>query len=162
MNVSEIMVKMIEYSKGNLHDINHFLKVYAYARTIAECEQVSSGVREKAELAAIIHDIACPLCREKYGNTNGKYQEQEGMVLAREFLADCGVPEDVSERVVYLVGHHHTPQAVDGMDYQILLEADYLVNADEMHFSDDNIRNADEKLFRTAAGKSLLKEIYGK
>ncbi len=162
MNVSEIMVKMIEYSKGNLHDINHFLKVYAYARTIAECEQVSSGVKEKAELAAIIHDIACPLCREKYGNTNGKYQEQEGMVLAREFLADCGVPEDVSERVVYLVGHHHTPQAVDGMDYQILLEADYLVNADEMHFSDDNIRNADEKLFRTAAGKSLLKEIYGK
>ena len=162
MDVSEIMVKMIEYSEGNLHDINHFLKVYAYTRTIAECEQVDSGLKETAEIAAILHDIACPLCREKYGNTNGKYQEKEGVILARKFLMDSGVPEEVSERVIYLVGHHHTPQAVDGMDYQILLEADYLVNADEMHFSDENVRNAEEKLFRTVTGKKLLKAIYGK
>ena len=32
MTVSEIMVKMVKYSKGNLHDINHFMKVYAYAK----------------------------------------------------------------------------------------------------------------------------------
>lgn len=162
MNVSEIMAKMIAYSEGNLHDINHFLKVYAYAGTIAELEGVSVKEKETAEIAAIIHDIACPLCREKYGNTNGKYQEREGIILAREFLADTGLPEDMSERIVYLVGHHHTPQEVDGIDYQILLEADYLVNVDEMHFSDENIRNAEEKLFQTASGKELLKAIYGK
>ena len=33
------------------------------------------------EAVAITHDIACPLCRKKYGNTNGKYQEQEGALL---------------------------------------------------------------------------------
>ena len=123
MNVSEIMVKMIAYSEGNLHDINHFLKVHAYAEMIAECEAVSREVRQTAEIAAIVHDIACPLCREKYGNTNGKYQETEGIPLTRAFLADTGLSEAVAERVVYLVGHHHTPQAVDGPDYQILLEA---------------------------------------
>lgn len=25
---------------------------------------------------AIVHDISCPLCREKYGDKNGKKQEQ--------------------------------------------------------------------------------------
>ena len=38
MNVSQIMCKMIAYSQGNHHDINHLMKVYAYARTIGVCE----------------------------------------------------------------------------------------------------------------------------
>ena len=72
MNVQEIMCRMIEYSHGNHHDINHFMKVYAFAETIAACEQLSPRVREITGIAAITHDIACPLCRKKYGNTNGK------------------------------------------------------------------------------------------
>ena len=40
MTVSEIVKKMIDYSKGNLHDINHFMKVYAYAKVIGECENL--------------------------------------------------------------------------------------------------------------------------
>jgi hypothetical protein len=35
------------------------------------------------------------------------------------------------DRVAFLVGHHHTFTGVDGIDWQILLEADYLVNASE-------------------------------
>lgn len=30
MTVAEVIKKMVEYSKGDLHDINHFMKVYAY------------------------------------------------------------------------------------------------------------------------------------
>ena len=41
MKVSEIARKMIEYSDGNIHDINHFMKVYAYAKTIGECEELN-------------------------------------------------------------------------------------------------------------------------
>ncbi len=29
MTVAEVVRKMVEYSKGDLHDINHFMKVYA-------------------------------------------------------------------------------------------------------------------------------------
>ena len=36
MTVAEVVRKMVEYSKGDLHDINHFMKVYAYAKTIGE------------------------------------------------------------------------------------------------------------------------------
>ena len=45
MIVSEISTKMIEYSKGNLHDINHFMKVYAYAKTIGECEKLDNDTQ---------------------------------------------------------------------------------------------------------------------
>lgn len=160
MDSAHIILKMIGFSNGNLHDINHFLKVYAYAKTIADCEKLSDKERQIIEIAAVIHDIACPLCREKYGNTDGKNQEAEGAVLAREFLKDAGLTEDMEERIVFLVGHHHTLQNIDGMDYQILIEADYLVNADEAGYSEANIQNMMDTVFRTETGKMLLKSVY--
>lgn len=160
MTVSEIMVKMIAQSNGNLHDICHFMKVYAYAKTIAECEKITSEEQKTVEIAAILHDIACPLCREKYGNTNGKLQEKEGIILAREFLEGSGLPDEMIERIVFLVGHHHTLRGVDGIDYQILLEADYLVNAEESGYDKNNLQNALDCLFRTETGKRLLKLTF--
>lgn len=160
MNASEVAAKMIEYSNGNLHDINHFMKVYAYAKTIGECEKLDSKTQTTLEVAAILHDIACPLCREKYGNTNARCQETEGAILAEAFLKDMGYPHALIERVVFLVGHHHTLKDIEGMDYQILLEADYLVNADEGKQSEENIRNVMERIFQTKTGISLLKSMY--
>jgi uncharacterized protein len=160
MMISEITTKMIEYSKANLHDINHFMKVYAYAKIIGECEKLDKNTQTVLEAAAIVHDIACPLCREKYGNTNGKYQEKEGEILAAEFLKDTGYSEEFINRVIFLVGHHHTLTDITGLDYQILIEADYIVNADESNYSKANINNAMEKNFKTPTGISLLKSIY--
>lgn len=161
MTSSEIAKQMIAFSRGNLHDIQHFLKVFAYARIIGESEKLSGQEQLTLEIAALLHDIACPLCREKYGNTNGRYQEKEGMILAEQFLRDLLLPDGVRDRVVFLVGHHHTYTGVDGPDYQILLEADYLVNADESQYSRENIRGAGERIFRTETGRFLLQSVYG-
>lgn len=161
MTISEIMQKMIIYSKGNLHDINHFLKVWSFAKTIGEAENTDPDTQFILEAAAITHDIACPLCREKYGNTNGKNQEREGELLVREFFDGSGLPREQIERMAYLVAHHHTLSGIDGRDYQILIEADYLVNADESGFSKENIRNFCEKIFKTDTGIKILKAIYG-
>ena len=38
MTVSQIMEKMIAFSEGNIHDIDHFIRVWTYARTIGELE----------------------------------------------------------------------------------------------------------------------------
>ena len=100
MTVAEAMQKMILLSDANFHDINHFLKVHAYALTIGACEGLSQAQRYTLELAAIVHDIACPLCREKYGNTNGNYQQLEGASLTREFFAGTEVPAEQLERIV--------------------------------------------------------------
>ena len=78
--------KMIGFYQGNLRDIEHFLKVWAYAKTIGEQESVDENTQEVLELAAVVHDISCPLCREKYGNTNGKNQELESEPLVKEFF----------------------------------------------------------------------------
>lgn len=161
MNVSEIMKEMVKYSEGNLHDINHFMKVYTYAKMIGECEKLSENEQTIVEIAAIVHDIACPLCREKYGNTNGKYQEEEeGIILTREFLAHKGLSDEIIERVAFLVGHHHTLTDIKGLDYQVLIEADYLVNADESNYSKENIENFMNKVFKTQTGIDLLKSVY--
>ena len=160
MTVAALTQKMIDYSHGNLHDIAHFLKVWAYAKTIGEQEGLDPETQKTVEIAALVHDIACPLCREKYGAALGKHQEREGMILAREFLADAGLSPQMLERVVYLVGHHHTLTDVQGVDYQILLEADYLVNASESGYPQENIRRALKTLFRTKTGSGLLKSAY--
>ena len=92
-------------------------------------------MRRTKEVAAVIHDIACPLCRQKYGNADGKNQEKESEPLVRAFLTDTGLDDKQIDRVAYLVSHHHTVAGIDGLDYQILIEADYIVNAMENMYS---------------------------
>ncbi len=160
MLVDQIMEKMIYYSNGNLHDINHFMKVTSFARLIGENENLDKDTLETLIISAIVHDIACPLCREKYGNTNGKYQEMEGPALVRELLDEFQLGDEKVERICFLVGHHHTYSNVDGLDYQILLEADFLVNIDESHMDEETIENVRKNVFKTKTGLSLIKNIY--
>ena len=110
MTVNDMICKMIAQAGGNKHDIAHFLKVYTYARLIGEKEQLDVRTQETLEITAVIHDIACPLCREKYGNASGKHQEQESAPLVEAFLEDTGVDEAMKERISYLVCHHHRYQ----------------------------------------------------
>lgn len=160
MIVSSAIEKMIAFYQGNRHDINHFLKVWAFAQTIGEQEGLDDQTQLTLELAAVVHDIACPLCRQKYGNANGKYQELESPPLVEGFFADMPVERDMAERISWLVVHHHTYTHVDGLDYQILLEADFLVNADEGGLARAAIENMRQSVFRTGAGIRLLDSIY--
>ena len=159
MNISQIMEKMIAFSNGNLHDMNHLMCVWTYAKIIGELEGLDRRTQETLEIAAITHDIACPLCREKYGNTNGKYQEHEGIPLVRAFLSDTGLSPEQIERVAYLVGHHHTYINVDGADYQILLEADYIANASENSFSRQSIETFLRRVTKTESGIRLARSV---
>ncbi len=153
--------KMIHFYDGSLHDIEHFLKVWGYAKTIGELEQLDPETQEILELAAITHDIACPLCRQKYANTAGPNQEKEGMPLTQKFYEELGVEQEKIDRIVYLVGHHHTITDVDGADYQILLEADFLVNACESQYTTEVILAFRKNVFRTKNGTALLNTMYG-
>ena len=161
MTIPEIMEKMIAFSEGNVHDIDHLIRVWTYAKTIGELEGLDRETQFILEAAAVTHDIACPLCREKYGNTDGKHQEKEGEPMVREFLVDAGIPKDQLDRIAFLVGHHHTFSAIDGMDYQILVEADYLANATENGYSRENAANFMKKIMRTESEKRILQSIYG-
>lgn len=159
MQISEIMEKMIAFSEGNIHDIDHLIRVWSYAKTIGELEKLDAWTQYILEAAAIVHDIACPLCREKYGNTNGKLQETEGARMVYEFFSGTGLSAEQIDRISFLVGHHHTYTDVDGLDYQILLEADYIANASENGYSSKNVTNFIEKIMRTASGRRLAQLV---
>lgn len=160
MLISTAITKMIDFYEGNIHDIDHFLKVWALAKTIGEQEGLDNTTQEILEMAAVVHDIACPLCRKKYGNTNGKHQEEESAPLVDAFFAELPAETLNVDRIRWLVEHHHTYTDVNGMDYQILLEADFLVNAGESGYMETVIENARQNIFRTATGIRLLEHMY--
>lgn len=160
MIVATATQKMIEFYKSSIHDIDHFLKVWAMAKTIGELEGLDKHTQEVLELAAVLHDISCPLCREKYGDTNGKNQELESPPLVAAFFAGLPVERGDVERISWLVAHHHTYTNIDGLDHQILLEADFLVNAGESGYARSAIENFRQHVFRTSAGMGLLDSMY--
>jgi hypothetical protein len=158
--LSELILAMTEYERGVPHRVGHFLKVYAFAKTIGETERLSAGTRFVLETAALVHDIGIKSSLAKYGNSGGKNQELEGGPVARDLLVRLGFPVEVTDRVVFLVEHHHTYTDVDGLDYRILLEADFLVNMLEEAMSVEAIRAVYGKIFQTACGKRLCEAMY--
>ena len=161
MENAKLIRQMIAFDHGSTHDVEHFLKVYAYARTIGKLTGLDEETQRILEIASIVHDIACPLCREKYGRADGRLQEQESEPILRDFLAGYNLPEKVLERVIFLVCHHHTITGVDGLDWRILLEADFLVNAQENGMTAQQMDSAREAFFRTEAGCEMLRWARG-
>ena len=158
--INKLHLAMIELYQGDAKRIQHFCKVHSYAKLIAEMEKVDAETLFILETAALTHDIGIHLCEEKYGNSNGKLQEKEGPAIAEKLLADLGFSKEVSERVQYLIAHHHTYNNIDGIDYQILVEADFLVNMYEDELSEEARQNAYRNIFRTEAGKKICREMY--
>ncbi|MBQ3080250.1 MAG: phosphohydrolase [Clostridia bacterium] len=158
--ISRMTEAMIHFYKGSVRDIEHFLKVHAYARLIGRLEGLDRETQDILEMAAVVHDISCPILRERFGNANGKLQEEMSGEILAPFLDAFEIPMEVKERLLFLVSHHHTVTSVDGMDYQILLEADFLVNAKEGNMTKDAIQAFCDHTVKTAAGKRLFDSMY--
>ena len=158
--LNELMMKMIEFDYGDPKRIQHFIKVHSFSKLIGEKEELDAHTLFVLEAASILHDIGIRVSEEKYGFQNGKLQEQEGPAAAREMLTNLGFDKKFIDRVCYLVGHHHTYTDIDGIDYQILIEADFLVNLYEDHLSKNTADSVCEKIFKTQSGKQICKLMF--
>jgi hypothetical protein len=158
--LARLIDAMTEHECGVPHRVGHFLKVRGYAKAIGELENLPEDTLFILETAAIVHDIGIKPSLEKYGSSAGKYQEREGGAAARAMLGGLGFEPQVVERAVFLVEHHHTYTGVDGPDYQILLEADFLVNMHEEEMTRPAIEAACRNVFRTATGKRFCERLY--
>ena len=67
----------------------------------------------------------------------------------------------IIERVCFLVAHHHTYSNIDGIDYQILVEADFLVNLYEENVSKNAVDSAYNRVFKTETGRRLCRTMFG-
>lgn len=160
LSIPVLIQKATAFDHGDARRIQHFLKVYAYADMIGKLEHLPEEVQETLTAAAVLHDIGIHAAEEKYGSASGHYQEIEGPAPARTILESMQAPNALIDRVCYLIAHHHTYHDIDGMDYQILLEADFLVNAYEDQLSKDAICTFRNNIFRTASGTSLLNTTF--
>lgn len=159
--LNKLHCAMIELYSGDPRRIQHFCKVHSYAKLIAELEKVDKETLFIVETAALTHDIGIHFCEEKYGACGGKLQEKEGPAIAKKLLEELGFDNSVIERAAYLIAHHHTYDNIDGIDYQILVEADFLVNINEDGLSLDAAETAYIKIFKTEAGRKICREMFG-
>ncbi len=157
---SRILKEMVRYNEGDPKRVQHALKVYAFAKSIGELEGLDENMMEILELAAILHDIGIRNSERKYGSSSGKCQELEGPPVAEAILLEAGIPRAVIDRVCFLIGHHHTYTEISGSDYQILVEADFLVNLYEDGMAEAQARSVLQKYFKTETGKEYLSEMY--
>lgn len=158
--IDMLEIKMMEFNQQDPKRIQHLMKVHRYAQLIGHMEKLDEHTQFLTECAALVHDIGIRPAEEKYGSCTGRLQEQEGPAYARRLLSEMNFCEADIERICYLVGHHHTYTNMDGMDYQILVEADFLVNLYEDNLGQDAIRSAYHRIFRTESGKTLCRITY--
>lgn len=157
---SIIINEMIRYYAKDPRRVNHFLKVFSFAKSIGDIEKLNEETQDILEVAAIMHDIGIKISEEKYNSSAGSYQEIEGPPVAREMLSKFKFDENFIDRVCYLIGHHHTYSEIDGIDYQILIEADFLVNIYEDEIKETQIQSIKEKYFKTKSGTEFLIDLY--
>jgi hypothetical protein len=129
--INNVLNAMITYYAGDARRVNHFLKVYGFAKTIGAMEGLDNAAQQILEIAALTHDIGIKNSEIKHGSSGGEYQQIEGPPEAMKMLEALGVDGVIIARVCWLIAHHHTYSNIDGIDYQILVEADFIVNSFE-------------------------------
>ncbi|MFZ5966226.1 MAG: HD domain-containing protein [Bacillota bacterium] len=153
----KVIEEMKKVFKDVPYGIEHTLKVLKNAEDIMEEEHVREEERERISMVAILHDIGAIEAQIKYGSMEGKYQEKEGPPIARKILENTAYPSKDIDRICYIIGNHHSPSKIDGLDFQIQWEADLLENLTAMDIQKEQqkIKECIEENFRTATGKKI-------
>ncbi len=134
----------------------HTLRVLENAVILLDGEKIEGEQRETAMMAAALHDIGVLEAERKYGSMDGPYQEKEGAILARQILEKMEVDPAQVERICFLVGHHHTPTMIDGIDFRVLWEADLLENlAHGEKKNGQELESLIEVHFQTETGRQM-------
>lgn len=158
--IAKVTLAMMQKNCGDIRRIEHTLKVFAYAQQLGIAESLDAQTLEVLELTALLHDIGIHVAEKKYGVSSAHHQEVEGPPVAHEILTSLNFKPEVVERICFIISKHHTFTAVDGIDFQLLVEADFLVNSSEDHASDHQIINFAQNIFRTESGLMFLKLLF--
>ncbi|MDF2505012.1 HD domain-containing protein [Clostridium sp.] len=158
--IQQVISDMIRYFENDVIRINHALKVYGFAKSIGESENLDNDNQFILEVAAVLHDIGIKVSEEKYNSSAGRYQEIEGPEVAANILDKFNLSHKLLKRILYLIGNHHSYSKIDYDDFQILVEADFLVNIFEDSMEKDTIEVVKHKYFRTVTGISYLDSMY--
>jgi uncharacterized protein len=158
--IAAALLEMIRRNRGDQKRIEHSLKVFGYAQLLGSMEGLNPEMQFVLDLTAILHDIGIHVSEAKYGYSDGKQQEIEGPPVARETMEQISVDPEVVDRVCFIVSKHHTFSAIDGIDFQLLVEADFLVNSVEEEVSQEAVQKFVALNFKTESGRKLIGELF--
>ena len=155
----KLIGEMIDYFGDDKKRINHTLKVLDYARKINEKEDGNPII---VEAAAILHDIGIPEAERKYNSSAGNYQEIEGPPIANGILKEFNLDDNDIFHICRIIANHHSDKEIDSIEFQIIWDADWLVNIPKEHNEKDKkrIEQEIEGLFKTETGKLIAKNKF--
>ena len=124
------LIKLLtDFFENDYRRIQHAVDVLHHAENIMQkADEYDCDV---VVAAALLHDVGIKPSESELGYNNGKTQEQYGPPVARELLTRIGFPPDKLQKVVDIVGNHHSPSRYDYPELAILKEADRIVNRQE-------------------------------
>lgn len=158
--IKEALMRAMEvYFKEDTKRINHARRVTEYAEELLQRE---GGDYLIVIGASVLHDIGIHQADKKYGSTIGKYQEQEGPPIARGILTKLGVEQNQIEEICEIIAHHHSPGTITTKNFEILYDADWLVNLKDEYDIQDRakLNNIIERVLLTQSGRTLARKIY--
>ena len=84
--------------------------------------------------------------------------------MAHEILSRLGATDGLIDEVCDIIGHHHAPRKEETINFQVLYDADLIVNLEESQKgspkSQEQLAQIVEKSFLTESGKKLAEKIF--
>ena len=158
--INDTIFAMMEYFRGDPKRIQHFMKVYSFARAIGVKEKLPDDVQYLVEVAAITHNIGVKNSELKYGSAAGEYLEIEGPPEAEKMLREIGYDEEFIDKICFLIANRNHYKNYDNAPYQILAEANLLVNISQEKINMGLANNLKEKIFKTKSGLKMFEDLY--
>ncbi len=144
--MSALISLLIQHNTGNPEKVNHILKVCSLARAIAIEEGLSDDKILTIEVAAAVCDIA---------DTGAESAQVSDMLLL-----NLGYERSFIEKVHNLIVKNASYEDIQGIEYQILAEANFLVKAFEKRLDKESIVEVLNTVFKTKCGKQYLCDMY--
>jgi HD superfamily phosphodiesterase len=160
MIIDQVLGLAIDYNGNDVKRINHLIKVFSFAHYIAIMEKCDDKIQIIIEITALLHDIGIHECERKYNSSAGNWQEIEGPPVAEELMKGLNIDKPIKDRILFIIANHHSYKNIDNIDFQILVEADFLVNIFEDKMEISSINNIKKEIFKTKTGIELLKKLY--
>lgn len=161
ITINKLFDLMLEYDKGDPRRINHFIKVHEFTKLIGDHLNLTLEDKLIVQSAAILHDIGIHLSEEIYHDTLGKHQEELGPAEAEKLLeATHHYTPNQCAHILYLIANHHSYDNITDPLLQILVEADFLVNAYEDNMTEEAILTFAGHVFRNQYSFNLLCKLF--
>lgn len=159
-SIDDVKLRAISYFRGDPRRIHHLLKVHSYGKTIAQSIGFNKHDLTILEITLLLHDVGIKKGEEIHHSSNAIYQEKYGPECALEILQDLDIKKEDLDHIAFMIAHHHSYSGISDISLQVLVEADFLVNAYEDNMTRDAIINVRDSIFKNDVSKKILNDMF--